>query len=81
MIGAQGHIALAFATGLVSIVALAAAVQGWLMGALHPVPRGAIAGAALLLLHGDWRTDVAGVAGVGAIVTWQRSRRASRGGV
>jgi len=77
MIGAPGDIALAFATGVVSIVALAAAVQGWLMGALHPVARVAIAGAALLLLHADWRTDVAGAAVVGAIVAWQRWRRAA----
>ena len=69
-IGGAGEILLAFATGVVGVIALAAAVQGFLIIALT-IPERFVAGlAAASLLHGDWRSDTMGaLLLIGVVVT------------
>ncbi|MEM9781633.1 MAG: TRAP transporter fused permease subunit [Pseudomonadota bacterium] len=48
-------------TALVGVYLLAAAVQGWFAGPAGPVVRLILLLAALLMIAGDWRTDIAGL--------------------
>jgi len=80
LVGDTWHILLAVLTAVVGIGALGACVQGWLFTALGPVERALAAVAALALLHGGWRTDLAGAGLMAVVLFWQwlRLRRARR---
>ena len=50
------------ATGLIGVYLLAAAVQGWFMGAAKPLSRLLLLTASICMIAGDWQTDLAGLA-------------------
>ena len=58
-------------TACIGVWLLAAAVQGWLFGALSPVLRVATLCGALLMIEGGLVTDLAGVLIGAGVVTWQ----------
>jgi TRAP-type uncharacterized transport system fused permease subunit len=61
LIGSPGTIAVAILTGLAGVVALAAAVVGWLRGPLGPVDRALLAAAAVALVFPGMWTGGAGL--------------------
>lgn len=72
---AQGDllaILLAALTATLGVILLACASDGWLMGALAPLPRLLLAASAGFLLVPEHATDVVGVAGALAVAAWQR---------
>ena len=73
-IGEAGQIAQAFVTGVVAVVALATAVQGYFLASLTVLERCLAALAAASLLHGDWRSDAVGTVLliVVAVMHWYR---------
>ena len=73
-IGSAGEIMLAFATGVVGVIALATAVQGFLIIALTIPERLVAVLAAASLLHGDWRSDTMGALVLAGIVVTQMIR-------
>jgi len=73
-VGGVGEIIQAFVTGVVGVVALATAVQGFLIISLTIPERVLAALAAASLLHGDWRTDTVGAAILALIVITQMYR-------
>jgi TRAP transporter 4TM/12TM fusion protein len=79
------EIVLAFATASVGCIALAGAVQGWLLGRAGLVERVALLAAALLLIKPGWVTDAIGLVLLGGVLGVQglgrrveRSREARR---
>jgi len=74
-IGSAGEIILAFATGVVGVIALATAVQGFLIVALTIPERFVAILAAASLLHGDWRSDTVGALLLTGIVITQMIRK------
>ncbi len=80
LIGDPATIALATVSGLLGIVALGTAVQGYVLGALAAPGRVMTGVAAVALMHGDWRTDIAGVAVFGTVLAYQWQRRAAANG-
>ena len=73
-IGEAGQIAQAFVTGVVAVVALATAVQGYFLASLTVLERCLAVLAAASLLHGDWRSDAVGTVLliVVAVMHWYR---------
>ena len=75
LIGGALDIAQALATAMVGIVALAACVQGYLLRPLG-VPERLLSGAAAIaLLAGGWRSDLAGAGLLAVVVLAQMLRR------
>ena len=70
-IGEAGEVILAFITGVVAVVALATAVQGYLFTRLTMLERFVSAIAAASLLHGDWKSDVLGAVLLGLVIAIQ----------
>lgn len=63
---------LAVATSLVGTVALAMALQGWALRRAGPVERLVLLAAALLLIAPGVAYDIAGFAGLGAVLAYQK---------
>jgi len=61
LVGSPGTIGLAILTGLAGVVALAAAVVGWLRGPLGALDRGLLAAAAVALVFPGLLTGGAGL--------------------
>ncbi|MEW6374243.1 MAG: TRAP transporter permease [Thermodesulfobacteriota bacterium] len=61
LVGSPMEITFAILTGLVGTMALAAAVQGWLLEDAHWVERGILLIAALCLIKPGWITDLIGL--------------------
>lgn len=60
--GTVPEILIAFATGIIGVIALAIGLQGFGLRALTVIERVAALAAAAMLMWGGWRTDVAGIA-------------------
>lgn len=78
LMGETWQIVLALATGIVGVVSLGACVQGFLLTRLGIVERILAGLSAVSLLHGGWRTDLAGAAALLVLVGWQLARRRGR---
>ena len=78
-IGDAGQIAQAFVTGVVAVVALATAVQGYFIVNLTILERCLAGLAAASLLHGDWQSDAVGAVLliVVAVMQWYRLQAVS----
>lgn len=61
MQGTTGEIALAVASGVISVFCFAAGIVGWLRRPLGPLPRALLIVAGLLLLYQTLATDIAGL--------------------
>ncbi|MEL7348529.1 MAG: TRAP transporter fused permease subunit [Pseudomonadota bacterium] len=59
-------------TAMVGVYMLASAVQGWFVGATGPVVRLLLFVAALSMIAGDWRTDLAGGLLIASLFAWRR---------
>ncbi len=75
LIGDVGTIAIAFGSSIIGIVALAACVQGYLLTPMGFIERFFALAAALAMLRGDWRTGLAGIAILAALIAVQLVRR------
>ncbi|MEM1343674.1 MAG: TRAP transporter fused permease subunit [Pseudomonadota bacterium] len=59
-------------TALIGVYVLAAAVQGWFAGPAALPMRAVLLLAALMMIAGDWRTDITGALLIGALFLWRR---------
>ncbi len=69
--GTGAEIAQTIVTGLLGTMALAAAVQGWLLKTANLLERGLLLVAALALIKSGWVTDLVGLGILGAIASLQ----------
>ena len=74
LVGTGSEIALAAATGIIGSLALAAAVQGWLVTKTSVLERFILLVAALSLIKPGWITDLIGLCLLALISLWQFSK-------
>ncbi|MEE2694059.1 MAG: TRAP transporter fused permease subunit [Pseudomonadota bacterium] len=78
-IGSPVEIVQALITGIIAVVSLGMAVQGFLITKLQVWERGAAALASVLLLHGAWETDaLGGILVILTIISQRYKKRARR---
>lgn len=65
------------ATGTIGVYLLAAAVQGWFFGQANVLGRGLLLVAALCMISGGWKTDLAGL-GIAVVLGLWQSRSAPK---
>jgi TRAP transporter 4TM/12TM fusion protein len=75
LIGSWGAIGLAAVTATVGVIALAVAIEGYLLRPLAWPDRAAAAVAALLLIHAGWLTDLLGAAFLAVVAARQLGGR------
>lgn len=71
MVGGAGAIALTFMTSLIGVMALAAALEGYLLKTLNPWQRVLLTAGAICLIVPGWLTDVVGIGVVALLLAWQ----------
>ncbi|MEM8571776.1 MAG: TRAP transporter permease [Pseudomonadota bacterium] len=59
-------------TALVGVYALACAVQGWFAGPTNVAIRVLLLTVALMMIAGDWRTDIVGAMALAGLFAWRR---------
>ena len=74
-IGSPVEIVQALITGIIAVVSLGMAVQGFLITKLQVWERGAAGLASVLLLHGAWESDALGGISVILIIVSQRHKK------
>ena len=62
-------------TACVGIAALAAGAQGWLLRRASGIERAILVVCGLSLVYPAPATDIVGIAGIAAVLAWQRLRR------
>jgi TRAP-type uncharacterized transport system fused permease subunit len=75
LVGSWPRIATSFVTGTIGIVALAVALQGYLLRPLTWVDRALALAGAVLLIHVGWLTDLAGFACLALLLVRQFTAR------
>jgi TRAP-type uncharacterized transport system fused permease subunit len=72
MQGAWFEILHVFVTGLMGVLLLSAAVQGWFIGLLGWKQKVVLFVAGIAMIHGSWVSDLIGIAAAALMFTWQR---------
>ena len=75
-IGSTLEVVQALITGIIAVIALGTAVQGFLFTVLQPWERALAGLASIALLHGAWESDVLGACLVMVIIATQWYRKA-----
>jgi TRAP transporter 4TM/12TM fusion protein len=72
--GRWPQIIASFATGLIGVVVVAAAMEGWLMGKCNFLQRALLIAGGLLMMKPGFITDIAGLVALAIVFVWQRLR-------